>query len=122
MKKDWNKVQEWVNENKDLLIVIADPRSDSVNISFGGLNAFVRFPMESIDKGVIFNALRASKFNEAIDPLIFGIMDATKMAVKEGSPLLIEVGSAIKSIGVARENIKNGIIKEKTNGKSKKNR
>jgi hypothetical protein len=122
---DWQKIQDWVNEHSDLLIMVADPRTDTINTSYGGLNAFVRFPMESMEKGVVFNALHESNFKEAIDPLIFGVVDSTKMNEKAANQLLHVIGGSIKSLGVERENIKRDIIRKnlkKDNGKTKKSR
>lgn len=116
-KVDFSKIQEYQNENKNLLIMVADPQSDSISISYGGFNTFVRFPMESMDKGVIFNALRESKFEEAIMPLIVGISEAsgikgTKVA---GANLLKVIGGAVKNIGIAKEKEKRKIISKNLN-------
>lgn len=114
-KVDFAKIQEYQNENKHLLIMVADPQSDSISISFGGFNAFVRFPMESMDKGVVFNALRESKFEEAIGPLITGISEASgiKGTSVEGANILKTIGGAVKNIGSAKEIQKRKFISKK---------
>lgn len=112
-KVDWSKLAEFQDANKDLLIMIASPREDSISISFGGLNGFVRFPPGEMDKGIVFNALRESKFNDAIDPFINGVMEAT--GIKETGPggeLLKVLGGGIRSIGKGRELQKNKITKK----------
>lgn len=118
-KEQWSKIQEWQNENKHVLVIIADPKSDSISVSYGGLNAFMKFPMESMEKGVIFNALRKSKFLEAIKPLIAGISEVTGMKGDDISSanFLRSIGGAVKSIGEVREITKiNNLIKhEKKN-------
>lgn len=88
--------------------MIADPRTDEISISFGKLNTFVRFPMEDISKGVVFNSLRNSKFNEAIEPFISGIVEATGMDPrKKGvNELLKAVGGAVRSIGLGKKKAK----------------
>lgn len=115
VKVDFAKIQEFQNENKHLLIMVADPQSDSVSISFGGFNAFVRFPMESMDKGVIFNALRESKFEEAIGPFITGISEGSGISGSsvEGANVLRTFGGAVKNIGSAKEKVKREIISKK---------
>ena len=114
----WEKLQEFQNEHKDLLIMFADPKDDAVSVSFGGLNGFVRFPKpESMDKGVVYNALRESKFNEAIDAFMAGFAEGTGIKPDTADGLQIHhiLGGTMKSIGKSRGRIiKN---KEKTNGK-----
>lgn len=100
---DWAKIQEFQNENKDLLIMSASPKEDSILISFGGLNTFVKFPGKDMEKGVVFNALRKSKFKTAIEPFMEGIVAATQISDKEeGGEVLKVLGGAIKSIGESR--------------------
>ena len=118
-KINWQKFQEFQNDNKDFLILIASPKDDAISISFGGLNGFVKFPpSESMDKGVVFNALRESKFNEAIGAFMAGFADGTGITPEKESGLQIHhaLGGTIKSIGIERgRKIKN--IKEKTDVK-----
>lgn len=115
VKADFLKIQEYQNENKHLLIMVADPQTDSISISYGGYNAFVRFPMESMDKGVIFNALRESKFEEAIGPFITGLSEASGISGSsiEGANVLKTIGGAIKNIGSAKEIEKRKFISKK---------
>jgi hypothetical protein len=118
----WKKFHEFMAENKHLLILVADPKSDEIAISFGGLNTFVKFPMESMDKGVVFNALRKSKFNEAIDAFMTGVVNATGISEKEpnGNELLKVVGGSMKALGIEQKGSKLEVINNKKNGKSKK--
>lgn len=104
-KVNWQKFQDFQNENKDMLIMCASPKDDGISISFGGLNTFVKFPFESLDKGVVFNALRKSKFTTAIDTFIGGVVQSSGIDSKdkESNELLKVVGGAIKSIGEARD-------------------
>lgn len=126
-KVDWVKIQDWQKDNEHLLIMVADPATDSISISYGGLNGFVKFPMESLDKGVIFNALRESSFKDAISPLITGISEGTGItpANAGGNELLKALGGGIKSIGITkaaqnRSNLSN--FMKKDNGKKTKTR
>jgi hypothetical protein len=122
-KEKWVQIQDFQNEHKDAFIVVADPRSDSVSISFGGLNAFLKFPSGPMDKGVIFNALRKSKFEEAVVPFISGLMEATGMKGNDvpTANLMRSIGGAVKSIGEEREIIKTNQLKSnvKTNRNKK---
>lgn len=116
-KELWTKIQDWQNEHKDLLIMVASPREDAISISFGGLGAFVKFPGKDMEKGVVFNALRDSKFKDAIDPFMAGLIEGT--GIKEtgdGGEVLKVLGGAMKSIGEARGKLKAKITK---NGKGK---
>lgn len=103
-KLTWQQIQDWSNENKHLLIMVADPTTDEINISFNEMNAFVRFPMDKKEHGVIFNSLKKSKFKEAIDPFMTGIIDATGIDEKDeahGMQVLHVLGGAMRSFGEA---------------------
>jgi hypothetical protein len=119
---DWQKIQDWVNEKKDLLIMIADPRTDTINISYGGLNTFCKFPMESMEKGVVFNALRESNFKEAIEVFMAGVVKSAGIDEKNGNQLLQVLGGSIYSLGVERENKKNEIINKNLKEDGKRNK
>lgn len=102
-KIDWQKFQDFQNENKDLLIMIASPKEDGISVSFGGLNTFVKFPGVDMEKGVVFNALRASKFNEAIDAFMTGFIESTGISEKDdGGEVLKVLGGSMKVIGEKR--------------------
>lgn len=105
MKLNWQKIQDWQNENREQLIMVADPREDSISISFGGLNTFVRFPpSKDMKDGVVFNALRKSKFEQSIDAFMSGLMSATGISDKtEGGEILKVLGGSMKKIGEQRE-------------------
>lgn len=116
--KDWEKIQEQANtEHKDLLTLFADPKSDEILISFAGHNCFVKFPFKDMASGVVFNALRQSKFKEAIDAFMTGVIESTGIDVsnKEGNELLNVVGGSMKSIGLSRSQLKTA--NKKSNGK-----
>ena len=97
----WEQIQAWMNENKDLLIMVASPAEDAINISYNKRNTFVKFPPTDKDKGVIFNVLRQSKFTSAIDPLMCGIIKAAGLKTKENNTqqVLQVIGGSIKAIG-----------------------
>lgn len=103
-KRDWVKLHEFSQDNKDLLIMFACPKEDAILITYGGYNTFVKFPQpESLDKGIVFNALRSSKFDDAIEPLMEGLVKAGfDLANKGGNELLKTLGGGIKSIGIAK--------------------
>ena len=104
-KRNWEKLQEFQNENKDLLVMFACPKEDAISISYGGYNTFVQFPKGSVDKGIVFNALRESKFIEAIEPFMEGLVKATGFNPEKSSganELLKTLGGGMKSIGIAK--------------------
>lgn len=113
------KLQEFADENKDLLVMFASPRHDLIYVSFGGYSGLVKFPGTDMDKGVVFNALRKSKFADAIDPFMTGLMEASGISDKEdGGEVLKAVGGIMKSIGDERDVIKKNI--NKTHAKKNK--
>lgn len=112
-KTNWTKIADYALENKDLFIVFADPKSDEIFMSFNKQNAFVRFPFSDMANGVVFNALRQSKFKDAIDAFMTGIIESTGISTenKSGNELLKVVGGGIKSLGL-EQNKKNVKIKK----------
>jgi hypothetical protein len=130
MLKDPKKnkeIKDFLHSQKDLLVFVADPRTDEMIMAFADNFAVVQFPFERIDKGIVFNALRQSKFQEAIDPFMAGIEKATGITVEDNQQLAHIIGGSIKSIGDAIEANKDKYIKEsdllakkKKNAKSKK--
>lgn len=103
--KKWPELQEFMNKNKHLLIVIADPMTDEMCISFQERNGFVRFPSKDMLDGVIFNALRESKWAEAIDPFIAGVVKCTGMDVstsKAANEVMSALGGGMKTIGTPK--------------------
>jgi hypothetical protein len=120
LKPNWEKLQEFQNEHKDLLIMVASPADDSISISFGGLNTFVRFPGKDMEKGIVFNALRKSKFADSIDPLMCGIIESSGISDKEeGGEVLKVLGGSVKAIGEQRETLKANIKKDAKSTKNK---
>lgn len=126
-KIDWAKIQEYQNDNKELMIMVADPQSDSISISFGGFNTFVRFPMKDLADGVVFNALRESSFKGAIEPFMEGVVKSTGITPKNkgGNELLKVLGGAMQGLGAAkakevRSNLADFYKDDNKNGKTKK--
>ena len=118
-KTDWIKIQDYANtESKSLLTLFADPKSDEIFISFNGQNAFVKFPFKDMASGVVFNALRQSKFKDAIDAFMTGVIESTGINTTnvEGNELLKTLGGGIKALGVEKDKINN---KTKKHGKKK---
>ena len=124
MLKDPKKnkeIRDILEKQKDLLIFVADPRTDEMVMSFGGFMSVVQFPFETMDKGIIFNALRQSKFKDAIDPFMTGIEEGAGITVKDNQQLAHIIGGSIMNIGNEIENKKSELsTKKKTNGKTKK--
>lgn len=119
-KIQWQKLQDFQNDHKDLLIMIASPKDDAISVSFGGLNTFVKFPGKDMSDGVVFNALRKSKFETAIDPFMSGIITSSGISEKEqGGEILKVLGGSMKAIGEQRELSKTKLTKK--NVKTAKN-
>lgn len=105
LKEDWVKIQDWQNDNKKLLIIVASVVDDAISISYGGLNGFVRFPPGKPEERVVFSALRASKFEDAIDALAVGVVESGGFDIKDkgANELLKTIGGGVMSIGKLRE-------------------
>lgn len=112
-QKRWQKLNDFANENKDLLFMIADPATDEILFTFNLMNGFVRYPMESKTSGVVFNALRASSFETAIDAFIAGVSEGMKMKeTPETGELLRNIGGHVKAFGEKTKEDRSKIIKK----------
>lgn len=116
--KRLEEIKEFLHKNKDLLIFVADPNSDWMVTAYNDRFAPVQFPFESMDKGIVFNALRKSKFDEAVDPLMTGFEKATGIAIEDNQQLAHIIGGSIRSIGENKQESKLS-VKQKKNGKKK---
>jgi len=115
------EIKDFLEKNADLLIFVADPRTDEMITAFGKNFAVIQFPFEAMDKGIVFNALRKSKFNDVIDPFMTGIEEATGITVKDNQQLAHIIGGSIKSLGEVKDKKSEPLsAKKKTNAKSKK--
>jgi hypothetical protein len=115
-KEQWQKFQEFAHDHKDYLIMVASPREDAILVAFQDLQAFVKFPGKDMADGVVFNALRKSKFKEAIDPFMAGVIESTGITEKEeGGEVLKVLGGAMKNFGEARETLKTKVKKNAKN-------
>lgn len=113
-KERWEKIQDIQNEHKDLFFVVASPKTDEIVVSFNGLFGFVKFPHTTMDKGVVFNALRKSKFDQAIDAFMTGLMECTGIEEQNaGGELLKVIGGGMKSVGMDSTRSKLEIVKKK---------
>lgn len=124
LKDQSDKLKDFLIDNKDLLIIIADPKTDRVMTGFGEIIGLVQFPFEKMEDGIVFNALRQSKFKEAIDPFMAGIEKGTGITVEDNQQLAHIIGGSIKSIGTARAEERSALQEQavtvKKNVKSKK--
>lgn len=93
------EIKDFLHSHKDLLIMVADPKTDEIVIAYNDQFAVTQYPFESMDKGIVFNALRESKFDETIDPLMVGIEKATGITVENNQQLSHIIGGSIMNIG-----------------------
>lgn len=96
---------------------MADPRTDEMVTSFGDNFAVVQFPFVAMDKGIVFNALRQSRFNDAIDAFMSGFEKSTGITIEDNQQLAHVIGGSIKSIGIKRSELSTNKNK---NAKTKK--
>lgn len=122
MDPRWIKIQDFTAQNKDLLILVAMPETDEILVSYNLKNAFVKFPMERKHAGVVFNVLKKSNFDKAIDPFMNGVIKAVGLdeSDKDANQLYNVLGGSMKSIGDEHKGSKLEVFNKKKNGKSKK--
>lgn len=105
-KSKIQEIQDFMHANKDMLIIVANPKTDLIVTGFGDHYATVQFPFVSMATGIVFNALRKSQFNDAIDPLMVGLEKVTGIKVEDNQQLAHIIGGSIKNIGEARDKVK----------------
>lgn len=86
-------VPEFSQANKNLIIIVADPATDEIYVTFKG--AMVRGRIRSAKKNgkMLKNILSESQFNDASDAFIVGILDALR--VKLSLPAMNEFSKMI---------------------------
>lgn len=118
-EKNLQKIQEFMHENKHLLFIVANPMSDEIVISFNDTSTFTKFPpMENPTLNVVFNVLKAGKFERSIDEFITGLIKGLGTDEKKGAQLYKVIGGSLWKIGeeeeIGRKNLE-------TNNKTQKN-
>ena len=98
--KDRQKdLQNFAHENKDLLVIIGDPATDSLFMAYE--DKMVLSKIKSADgrnTKVIKQALRWSSFAGAIDNLIVALSDMMSLPIKKGNQFFQWIDGAIYGI------------------------
>lgn len=104
-------VPEFMGANKDLLIIVADPKTDEVVVGFNGKLAKVALSLEGGKKdGIIKKMLKTSKFNENYGAFVVSVAQAMfEKTVSKHSRIFFSVlDGMLFNINHAIRNIKNG--------------
>ena len=104
-KSDFQTFSDFAIDNKDMLMLFADPRTDEIMVCFGGLNTFGRFPTRDMSEGVVFNALRQSQFASAMPYLTDLFAEITGITTDNngGNEIHQFLGGSIRAIGEKRK-------------------
>lgn len=122
-KKLGMSVPEFVSANKDLLIIVADPKTDSIYVAYN--NKIVAGNIKSADGKklhVVRSVLKDSLFQKNIDLFIASIVDTIKLPLRKGNQFFMFLDGAIFNIAksLAKKNkIKSPFVPESHSDLSK---
>lgn len=116
-------VPEFVSANKDLLIIVADPKTDSIYVAYN--NKIVAGNIKSADGKklhLVRGVLKDSLFRKNIDLFIASIVDTIKLPLRKGNQFFMFLDGAIFNIAksLAKKNkIKSPFVPESHSDLSK---
>lgn len=78
-------VPEFTRANKDLLIIVADPKNDRMFVSYKDkfVNAKIKSPTGK-NTHVVRDVLKYSRFNESIDQYMTALVEALQLPIWKG--------------------------------------
>lgn len=90
----------FAHENKDVLIIVADPETDHMFVSYKDKMILAKLKsLEGSDlhivKGVLRQSAMKSKFDEGIERLIGGMVDVLKLSVPKGNQFYTFIADAL---------------------------
>jgi len=83
----------------DKLLIIADPKDDSIYIKYG--KAYVLTNLKSMDgktHKVVKHCLKHSRFKSNIDKLLIGLAEAMQLSIPDGNELWKVIDGAVYNI------------------------
>lgn len=92
-------IQEFCHFNKDLLIIVLDPKTDEMRISYRDkiVSGTIK-SMDGKDHHVVKNVLKHSTFEREIDRVIGAIIDVMKLPLEHGSDFFKFLDGALYNI------------------------
>jgi len=101
-----DKIRDFILENPEQLIIIANPANDQIISSYAGKYSFVEIKG---DAHVVLRVVSPDMFQLSIDEFASALMDITGTDEKEGVQFIKAVGGSVKAIGeaIAKDNINN---------------
>jgi hypothetical protein len=101
-KKLSKAIPEFMHDNKDLLIIIGDPKTDTLYASYKDITVAGKIKTADGKKiRVIKEVLSASTFHERTDQFITGLMEVMQLPIKAGNQFFQFVDGAIYNIAHA---------------------
>ena len=107
-KNTFERVKKFAHDNKELLVIVANPVTDEIFIGFDDVNSFVKFPPVM---RVVEGVLRAGSFEKNIDEFMAGIIRGMGDKKVEGVQFYKVIGGGVHAVG--RERAKQRIAKAK---------
>jgi hypothetical protein len=88
-----------MHENKDLLVIICDPKTDNIYVSYKDAMAAGKIKSPTGKKlHVIKGVLRESLFKDNIDMFITGMVETLKIPLRKGNQFMMFLDGAVYSI------------------------
>jgi len=92
-------VQRFAHAHRNMLIIVCDPRDDTMFISYRDKNVTGRVSsQDGIDHRVVRNVLKHSTFNREIDRLLGGIIDVLRTPLDIGNMFYSFIDGALFAI------------------------
>lgn len=99
-----------MHEHKDLLLIICDPKTDTIFAGYGDKMVSGRIKTADGKKiDVIRNVLRDSKFEAHSDLFLTGLVEVLQLPVRKGNQFLLFLDGALFNIARALRKRKNDL-------------
>lgn len=104
-------IREFGHQNKDLLIIVCDPKEDRMYVSYK--DKFVNGRIKSAsgkNEHVVKNVIKASRFHVSINDMIVAIAETLNVPLKTGNQFYQFIDGAIYKIGKSLQKRKEGVV------------
>lgn len=95
-------LQEFVHQNKNLLIIVADPKTDKILVAYKDKHTYGQIKsVEGKKMTVVRDVLNHSKYKGSIDSFLTTIIETMNLPVKYGKDFLQYVDASLYNIANA---------------------
>lgn len=101
-KRIQHAVPEFMHANKDLLVIVCDPKTDTIYAGYKDnfVGGKIKSPSGKKLK-VVKSVLKSSLFKDSIDLFITGLVETLKLPVRKGNQFLMFLDGALFNLAKA---------------------